>query len=350
MTFLSTASFTQQVPEQRLNLLTKGISIPHWYWLRQPTVLIDHFINDQDIEILVKLGVRHVQIPFEMADLDKPRIVEQLKCDIKRLTEHKVAVIVSAFGQKYNHEYIATDKGIKVLQQLCSVMKGTPPDLVFVQIANEPFLLDPKSLSQVQDKLLQGARQILPHHTLITSTPLKFASGSGDWDMIKAFQITRPSDDKNVIYAFHFYDPYFFTHQGADWDPTTHSIKHLVYPTNLDNQKNVIAGLPKNLAPWIIKALANTWDKAQLRAALVPILEWRKQHQRPVMVTEFGVYKANVDTNSRQLWFKDVISLFNDEHILWTFWDYDAGFGLFSTQEGFRDLDKEIAKSLGFLL
>ena len=335
---------------QRLNLLAKGINIPHWYWMRSPDTLLRDYIQDDDIEILIKLGIKHVRIPFEMDDLDKPRVIKRLKMDIQRFVDQKVGVIVSAFGMKYNRDLISSPLGLKRLQDLSNVLKDTPPNFVFIQIANEPLPDKPETWSLVQNKLIEEVRKILPDHTLITSTPLKFDSSPEGWNTITAFQNMQPHDDQNIVYAVHFYEPYLFTHQNAEWDRNTRFIKHLAYPTDKANAQRVISQLPKNTPLWISQSLINSWDKEKLRHVLEPILTWRDKHQRPVMFTEFGVYKVHVDTDSRYRWLKDIISLFQDEKFLWTFWSYSGGFGLFDTNDGFRTLDIDTAKALGFIV
>lgn len=42
-----------------------------------------------------------------------------------------------------------------------------------------------------------------------------------------------------------------------------------------------------------------------------------------------------------------MVSLFREEKLLWTLWDYDGGFGLFNREKGFRELDIEMARVLG---
>jgi len=42
-----------------------------------------------------------------------------------------------------------------------------------------------------------------------------------------------------------------------------------------------------------------------------------------------------------------MVSLFREEKLLCTLWDYDGGFGLFNKEKGFRDLDIEMARVLG---
>jgi len=340
----------QSVPEQRLNLLSKGISIPHWYWMRFPDVLIPNYIQDHDIETLAKLGIKHVRIPFEMDDVDKPRITQHLKADIQRFVNHNIGVIVSAFGMKYNRDLISSSLSFKKIRSLCQILKDTPPDYVFLQFANEPLPDHPETWTTLQNKLIEESRRILPHHTLITSTPLKFDSSPEGWDTFKAFQAIPPHAAQNVVYAVDFYEPYLFTHQNADWDRNTRFIKQLAYPTDGANVRQLISKLPKNTPQWMIQSLHTFWDKEKLRHSLEPILAWRKKHQRPVIITEFGVYKPHVDTSSRHRWLTDVLSLFNEEKLLWTYWSYGGGFGLFNTNDGFRDLDIDVANILGFIM
>lgn len=339
-----------EVPLSRLDWLTKGIGISHWYWMRQGT-LIDHYIIPADIQALKVMGVKHVRISFEMADLDKPEIVKQLKRDIQAFVDQKIGVMVSAFGDMYNRDVIATSKANALLEKLCQeVIHSFSPDFVVVQIANEPWVEEPEHWSKIQNGLIQTARKILPEHTLITSIPLKYGKGNGEWSMFQAFARMTPSDDSNVVYAFHFYEPFLFTHQGADWDPNAIFVKKWAYPTNPENSEQVIKTLDPKAPSWISGVLQQTWGKEQLQKSLVPILEWREKYKRPVIVTEFGVYKPHVDFKSRLKWFADAVSVLNESKLGWTYWDYGGGFGLFYDKDGFRILDPEGADALGFAI
>lgn len=45
----------------------------------------------------------------------------------------------------------------------------------------------------------------------------------------------EPYADKNLIYTYHFYEPFLFTHQGANWtDKITASLKDIPFPYNKD--------------------------------------------------------------------------------------------------------------------
>ncbi len=63
----------------------------------------------------------------------------------------------------------------------------------------------------MQVELLRTARAAAPQLTLVASG----ACGS----MIAGLEALDPArlGDANLIYTFHFYEPYVFSHQGAPW-------------------------------------------------------------------------------------------------------------------------------------
>lgn len=43
--------------------------------------------------------------------------------------------------------------------------------------------------------------------------------------------------DKNIIYTFHFYEPFAFTNQNASWVPETKGVT-MEYPSTVDDYRN----------------------------------------------------------------------------------------------------------------
>ena len=65
----------------------------------------------------------------------------------------------------------------------------------------------------IQWRLLQAMRAGAPRHTLIASG----GNYSGPEDLLKL----EPYPDRNIVYNWHYYKPYAFTHQGAGWGKDT---------------------------------------------------------------------------------------------------------------------------------
>ena len=86
----------------------------------------------------------------------------------------------------------------------------TDPEWVFIEALNEPvFEADPARWAAIQRDLLAVIREQAPQHTLLAT--------STNWSNLDTFLEMELLDDPNVVYNFHFYNPFLFTHQGATW-------------------------------------------------------------------------------------------------------------------------------------
>jgi endoglucanase len=64
----------------------------------------------------------------------------------------------------------------------------------------------------LQRRLYRELRQLRPHLTIVVS--------GGDWGALAGLLQLDPSAyraDPNVLFSFHYYEPFLYTHQGAGW-------------------------------------------------------------------------------------------------------------------------------------
>ncbi len=88
------------------------------------------------------------------------------------------------------------------------------PTIIGYDILNEP--VPTKSADQWQqlaDKTVKAIREVDQHHIIFVE---RFNAIAGDWSENKERNFIRV-DDPNVVYEFHFYKPYHFTHQNASF-------------------------------------------------------------------------------------------------------------------------------------
>ncbi len=83
------------------------------------------------------------------------------------------------------------------------------PERVFYDLMNEPEINDATRWNAIQASAVDAIRTVDKQHTLI-ATGNKYAG-------IDELLLVTPLHDANVIYTFHFYEPFPFTHQGATW-------------------------------------------------------------------------------------------------------------------------------------
>jgi endoglucanase len=88
------------------------------------------------------------------------------------------------------------------------------------------------------EKAARAIREIDPTRTLIVEP--------NTWGSAEGFEGFHPIPLPNVVYSFHMYSPFSYTHQGVD-----HPVEPLAYPGTFDGTWWDKAALEKNLAPAI---------------------------------------------------------------------------------------------------
>ena len=96
----------------------------------------------------------------------------------------------------------------------------------------------------------------------------------------------------NVVYSVHMYLPHAFTHQGVHG-----SGKAYRYPGEIDGKR---------------------WDKAQLEAALKPVVEFQRKYGVHIYIGEFSAIRWAPD-DSAYRYLKDLIDIFEAHDWDWSY-------------------------------
>ncbi len=325
VTFLVMLGFVNADPMPPLH---KGVSLSNWFWNQNDAFDPDTWITEQDYVWIKNKGYDHVRIPVEMQNLDKDWVIPKLRQAIQWGINNHLIVIVSCFGDTYNSDLVPHGTYHDKLTQLAKVIAEFPADHVLFQFANEPDVPDPKEWSKIQSQMIEVARKILPDRWLLTSTPLRWRPDDG-WDQIKAFSLIIPSSDDKIIYTLYFYEPFFFTHQGATW--AGDEVRHVTgydYPVTQENARKIRDNLPDKMPDWLPDTLKEPWDSKMVGDKIQPVLDWRTQYKRPVMISEIGVHRPFTPKDSVNRWLDDVRAILDNNKIPYTIWDYKGNFSI----------------------
>ncbi len=98
--------------------------------------------------------------------------------------------------------------------QIATAFAGYPVGKLWFELENEPHdKFTNANLLEVQTPALNAIRQTNPDRPVII--------GGEFWSGIDSLATLELPDDPNVYPTFHYYEPFFFTHQGATWvDPS----------------------------------------------------------------------------------------------------------------------------------
>jgi endoglucanase len=233
---------------------------------------------------------------------------------------------------------------LKVWRQMAEHYKDRSECIVY-ELLNEPNgSITTSRWGIIQQKTIDAIRGIDKRHTLMV--------GAADFNSYDELKLLPTYSDTNLIYTFHFYDPFLFTHQGVGW---------------LDVPFNVAVGIPfpydSETMPQMPEVLKDTWVKysysnypsdgtVQNIKSLINIArDFKSSRNVDVFCGEFGVYRPFADTTDRAYWYSEVRKYLEECGIPWTIWDYQGGFGLFNqgSNEMFDyDMNIPVARALGF--
>jgi len=347
------------VPASRVSRLRRGINASEWfaqvYDKRGYTK--EHFQNwttAQDIALMQSMGFDHVRLSVDPQPMMVSRRPDEIPAEylgyldaaVKMILDRGLAVVIDLHPDSDFKARLAKDDGFvqeytDFWRALARHYSSWDAERVYFEILNEPELTDRYRWYGVQTKLAVAIREGAPQHTMIAAG----ARWSDDDDLV----FIEPLRDPNVIYAFHFYEPHLFTHQGATWGAYFwHWVKGLHYPSSPESAAKVAAGMPDaadRLA--VIRYGEEHWDAARIDAEITQVSEWARQRGVPVMCNEFGVYRDYADAQDREAWIHDVRSALERDGMGWTMWDYSGSFGVVTKKDGRSVPDENTLRALG---
>jgi endoglucanase len=184
---------------------------------------------------------------------------------------------------------------LAIWKQVAEHYKDAPPSVLF-ELFNEPHDISPQVWNQELARGLAQIRASNPTRAVIV--------GPVQWNSISSLPgLELPKDDKNIIVTVHFYEPFHFTHQGAEWVP--------------------------NSNPWLgTKWLGTPAEKDFIAKNLAQAADWGKAHNRPIFLGEFGAYNKG-DFDSRVRWTTEVARDAEHNGISWAYWEFCSTFGAY---------------------
>lgn len=196
-----------------------------------------------------------------------------------------------------------------------------PRQDLFYELLNEPELAAKRGPSATEwTALSQDMIAAIRQHDL--KRPILF--GDVRWYGIDELVARRPFTDPNIIYVFHFYEPFIFTHQGAPWAGlgSTHDVPYPYAPERWSEYREDLGFTEFNEA-WQLDLLSGyfrTGNKNTLHNRLATVKEWAVKHNVPLICNEFGAKEGAARKEDIARYYTDLIDLFGAFAIPWQHW------------------------------
>ena len=252
---------------------------------------------------------------------------------------------------------------------LAADLATLPADKVALELLNEPTF-DCEAVyagadarwPAMQAELLASVRAAAPDLTVVLT--------GACWGQANALAALNPADyaDDNVLWTFHSYEPFLFSHQGASWSGAPEKyIWNLPYPPSAvtDEQAAEIAATAKDA----MAAAEGSSDDALLDQALTDYraypdsivtteidraIAWADEHGIPrdrLYLGEFGALHTSDDRSYPRDWYlafiADKRAAADAAGMSWAVLGYVGGMGVADEDASDRRLDPDTCRALG---
>jgi endoglucanase len=222
---------------------------------------------------------------------------------IDQALKNNLAVIINIhhYDEIMVSPQLHKERFLLIWEQIASRYKNHSYKLFF-EILNEPHSnLTPALWNVFMIEAVHKIRESNPNRTILI--------GLADWGGIGSLnQLVLPANENNVILTFHYYNPFQFTHQGAEWV----------------NGSNAWLGTSWNGTQSEKNSIINEFNY---------IVLWAASRNIPVNLGEFGAY-SKADNDSRVRWTSFMAELCKNYEISFHYWEFCAGFGIYDQSTG----------------
>ena len=263
--------------------------------------------------MISELGFNHVRVPIRWETTERgmasspytinPAFLERIQEVVDSALRYKLHPIVNM----HHHDALFEDptaqkeRFLSQWYQIADHFKDYPDSLLF-EVLNEPHgNLTPLMWNDYFGDALAEIRK--------TNATRMVLIGVAEYGGLGGLSDLALPEDDNIILTVHYYNPFSFTHQGAEW----------------------VGGSDEWLGTEWLDTEA---DRESVASEFSYAFQFSEANDIPIHVGEFGAY-SKADLASRERWTTFLARWFEENGMSWAYWEFSAGFGIYNptTQE-----------------
>ena len=379
--------------------LQRGMNVWPWFSLTRefpaprtdyewPPYQADRAVpTGRDLAALYQAGIDFIRLPLDPGPLiawqgeRRERLLRDVLDAVALAHGQGLAVIVNLHPNAATHHFNPRNLVGGVTAPLFTSYLSLVRDLALrlsrldpARVAFEPLNEPPQDCgsaewSLIQSELLRTARLAAPGLALVATG----ACGG----MIAGLTALDPAqlDGPDIIYTFHFYEPYVFSHQGAPWmsnEPMYRYLNAVPWPASagtrqhtrdairarMDADTRTTAGEKRQIAATITRVIEQYFDAGPDRRFIERyfsrVTAWADRHRIErgrILLGEFGALRSDAryvaaGAADRARYIRDVREIAEAAGLPWAFWNLFDGTGLV-IEDRSREFDPAIVAALG---
>ncbi|ANW96600.1 hypothetical protein AXE80_10070 [Wenyingzhuangia fucanilytica] len=279
----------------------------------------------KDIDELYYLGVKDIRLPisfeYQFNKKSKRRFLKDLIKIVKHVKKKNMTIIICYFDHtldkttNYNNLNTIKDNWKYISHKL-----KKHSNYIYYEIVNEPNLY-PIQWDEMVREIVPVIRK--------EDNKTKILIGATNYNSIYELSRKTPFPYDNLIYVFHFYEPFLFTHQGANWIGNQTKTTGIPYPYDSIKMPKIdlnTLGTAGEINYNDYKHMAN---KISLSHKINIITKWAQENNVELWCTEFGAI-SSIPQKDRCNYFNDLVSVFRKNNIKCYLWEYKGNFGIYN--------------------
>lgn len=337
----------------------KGVNLGGWIsqCVSYEKEHFETFITEDDIKTISQWGLDHVRLPIDydiIADDDGefiPYGIELIDRCISWCEKYNLNIILDLHKTKgYMFDCHVVHSAllffdddnlqryfIDLWTKLAKKYGNRPANISF-ELLNEitdPCISDKWNL--IAKRTISAIRKYAPDtHIVVGGTRYNAA--------ISIPELDEPYDDL-IVYNFHCYEPFLFTHQAAHWVDYMPADFKAGWPDTIESYKEKVKQFDLNLMGAILDIDCQKVGPELFELVFESALKTAEERNVPLYCGEYGVIDK-AQSPDILAWFKDINSVFEKHGISRAAWNYkDKDFGL-SDEEVYKNILPELVKYL----
>jgi hypothetical protein len=343
--------------------------------------------TQRDLAGLRAAGIDFVRLPVDPGPLlafsgeRRERLMRDVLGAVETANGEGLAVVVNLHVNDATHHFnsanLVGDVTVPLFTRYLGLVRDVaarlsrfdPARVAFEPVNEPPQKCGSGDWSLMQAELLRTARVAAPQLTLIAT-----GACGGMIAGLETLDLARLADT-NIIYTFHFYEPYVFSHQGAPWmssEPMYRYLNAVPWPgvpaakqRTLDAVAARMAmdhatppGQKREIAVTIARVLDQYFDanpdRRFIEKHFARVTAWADRHgigRSRILLGEFGALRSDdryvaAGAADRARYVRDVREVAEAAGMPWAFWNLFDGMGL-TVDDWSREFDPAIVAALG---
>ena len=307
----------------------------------------ESYVTKKDIEYIASLGMDHIRLGFDQIVIEEEPykyrecIFNLIDNFIGWCEEYGLNIVLNMHKAIGNYcdikEAVDLVDDDELQKRFIAVWLAfeerykNKPEVAF-ELLNEVRDIDPEKWNRLAQKTLDALREKNKERLIVI--------GSTKYNAADKLCYLDIKDDDKVIYTFHMYEPFEFTHQqGVLQAPTCYYNRKMEYPGDIEKYRDyqkVVHGIENAYEGYEIM------DKRFIYEHLQPAVDFIKAHpDRILWCGEFGTIR-HAKPEYRENWMRDMISFLKDNDIPYCVWNYLSTYNDGNRFSLVDDIDRKI--------